>query len=136
MTKPRLTTLKPRLASNMQQARTRTVEAGSWRATKATAAQRGYGADWQRVRHAHLLAHPHCVMCMRDSHVPDGLSPVDVVLWCAERGIREPVGNIGDHIIPHRGDDRLRLDPSNIQTLCKPHHDGEKARSERRMGYR
>nr|WP_236669325.1 HNH endonuclease [Burkholderia gladioli] len=47
------------------------------------------------------------------------------------RGVREPVGTIGDHIVPHRGDDRLRLDPENVQTLCKPHHDSEKARAER-----
>jgi 5-methylcytosine-specific restriction endonuclease McrA len=60
-----------------------------------------------------------------------GMSPADVVLGCATRGVAEPLGNIGDHIVPHQGDDRLRLDPTNVQTLCKPHHDGEKARAER-----
>ncbi|WP_321919327.1 HNH endonuclease [Paraburkholderia tropica] len=59
------------------------------------------------------------------------LTPAEVVIACAARGVAEPLGNIGDHIRPHQGDDRLRLDPNNVQTLCKPHHDGEKARSER-----
>lgn len=129
----RLTTLRPRIKT--QETRHATVTAGSWRAGKSTAAARGYGADWQRVRAKHLAKHPHCVFCLRDLGMSH-LSPVDVVLQCAQRGIAEPVGTIGDHIIPHRGDDRLRLDPANVQTLCKPHHDGEKARAERRAGLR
>jgi 5-methylcytosine-specific restriction protein A len=60
-----------------------------------------------------------------------GMSPADVVLECAERGIAEPIGTIGDHIVAHEGNDARRLDPDNVQTLCKPHHDGEKARAER-----
>ncbi|MGU7882123.1 HNH endonuclease [Burkholderia sp. AW50-3] len=129
----RLQTLRPRLKT--QEARHKTVTAGSWRAGRTTAAARGYGADWQRVRAKHLAKHPHCVYCLRDLGMSH-LSPVDVVLQCAERGIAEPIGTIGDHITPHQGDDRLRLDPANVQTLCKPHHDGEKARAERRAGYR
>lgn len=62
------------------------------------------------------------------------LNPTDVVIACAEMGIAEPIGNIGDHIVAHEGDSRRRLDPSNVQTLCKPHHDGEKARAERGSG--
>ncbi|VVD63703.1 hypothetical protein PPN31114_00236 [Pandoraea pneumonica] len=57
--------------------------------------------------------------------------PTEVVLACASRCVAEPLGNIGDHIVPHRGNDLLRLDPTNIQTLCKLHHDSEKQRAER-----
>ncbi|WP_321940024.1 HNH endonuclease signature motif containing protein [Paraburkholderia sp. J8-2] len=129
----RLTTIKPRLATAPQRAQI--IQPGSWRAGKTTAAQRGYGADWQRLRLAHLAANPHCVMCLRDLGMT-GLKPAEVVLECARRGIAEPLGNIGDHITPHRGNDALRLDPTNVQTLCKPHHDGEKAADERASGFR
>jgi 5-methylcytosine-specific restriction protein A len=37
---------------------------------------------------------------------------------------------IADHIIPHKGDLRLFWDPENVQTLCKPCHDGPKKRME------
>jgi len=106
------------------------VQPGSWRSGKTSSAARGYGYDWQKLRERHLAAHPHCVFCLRDLGMLD-LTPAEVVVACAESGIAEPLGNIGDHITPHQGDDRLRLDPNNVQTLCKPHHDGEKARSER-----
>lgn len=35
-----------------------------------------------------------------------------------------------DHVKPHRGDERLFWLESNLQTLCKPCHDGEKQREE------
>ena len=41
---------------------------------------------------------------------------------CAEVGIRTPA-TIVDHIKPHRGDLELFRDPSNLQSLCKYHHD-------------
>jgi 5-methylcytosine-specific restriction endonuclease McrA len=125
---PRLRTLPSRLAP--LQSRVAIVQPGSWRVGKTSSAARGYGYDWQKLRERHLAAHPHCVMCLRDLGLL-GMSPADVVIACARRGVVEPLGNIGDHIVPHRGDDRLRLDPNNVQTLCKPHHDGEKARLER-----
>lgn len=127
---PRLRTLPSRLPS--LPSRVAIVQPGSWRAGKTSSAARGYGYDWQQLRTRHLAEHPHCVFCLRDLGMLD-LMPAEVVLACAARGIAEPLGNIGDHITPHRGDDRLRLDPANVQTLCKPHHDGEKARSEREM---
>lgn len=125
---PRLRTLPSRLSS--LPSRVAVVQPGSWRAGKTSSAARGYGYDWQKLRERHIAAHPHCVFCLRDLGMLD-LTPAEVVLACAERGVPEPLGNIGDHITPHRGDDRLRLDPKNVQTLCKPHHDGEKARAER-----
>lgn len=129
----RLKTLPPKLKP--APARVTTITGGSWRGTRTTAHARGYGTDWQRVRNAHLKANPHCVFCLREYGM-EGMQPADVILACAERGLMEPIGNIGDHIVPHQGNDRLRLDPRNIQTLCKPHHDGEKAQIERAAGYR
>lgn len=41
---------------------------------------------------------------------------------------------VGDHIKPHRGDERMFWDESNIQCVCKRCHDRDKQREERR-GY-
>ncbi|KVL66593.1 HNH endonuclease [Burkholderia ubonensis] len=125
----KLATLKPRV-QQIAGARVATMVSGSWRADKSSSTARGYGYAWQKLRAEHLAKHPHCVYCLREIDMV-GWSPADVVLACAERGIAEPVGTIGDHIVPHRGDRRLQLDRDNIQTLCKPHHDGEKQRLER-----
>jgi 5-methylcytosine-specific restriction endonuclease McrA len=38
---------------------------------------------------------------------------------------------VADHIRQHRGDERLFWDEGNLQTLCKPCHDGVKQRAER-----
>ncbi|UYE89842.1 holin [Burkholderia phage PhiBt-E264.1] len=110
-------------------------ESGSWRAGKSSSTARGYGYEWQQLRAAHLAVRPHCVYCLRALGMA-GWLPADVVLECAARGIVEPIGTICDHIIPHRGDRRLLLDPANIQTLCKPHHDSAKQREERGDGRR
>jgi 5-methylcytosine-specific restriction endonuclease McrA len=37
---------------------------------------------------------------------------------------------VADHKKPHRGDERLFFDESNVETLCKPCHDAEKQREE------
>ncbi|MBW8815581.1 MAG: HNH endonuclease [Caulobacterales bacterium] len=39
---------------------------------------------------------------------------------------------IADHVRPHRGDPALFWSEANVQTLCKPCHDGEKQAAERR----
>ncbi|WGS46812.1 HNH endonuclease [Burkholderia sp. JSH-S8] len=128
----RLTTLKPRVRS-LAVSRVETMAPGSWRAGKTSSTARGYGYAWQKLRGEHLAKHPHCVYCLREIGMA-GWSPADVVLACAARGIVEPLGTIGDHITAHRGDRRLQLDSDNIQTLCKPHHDGAKQREERSGG--
>lgn len=125
----KLTTLKPRVPQ-MAVARVATMTPGSWRAGTMSSTARGYGYEWQKLRAEHLAKHPHCVYCLREIGMA-GWSPADVVLECAARGIAEPLGTIGDHITAHRGDRRLQLDPDNIQTLCKPHHDSTKQREER-----
>lgn len=69
-----------------------------------------YGTRWRKARFAFLCAHPWCVMCKADGKV----EPATVV----------------DHIIPHKGDERLFWDRSNWSGLCRLHHDSTKARQE------
>lgn len=57
---------------------------------------------WQRMRAAHLAAHPLCVEC-----AADGALGADVHV---------------DHIRPHDGNPALFFDPGNLQTLCVAHH--------------
>ena len=64
---------------------------------------RGYNARWRRERDVFLQLHPLCAECMREGK----LTPATVV----------------DHIIPHRGDQRLFWDQANWQPLCKDCHD-------------
>ncbi|MGQ3674267.1 HNH endonuclease [Xanthobacter sp. TB0139] len=48
------------------------------------------------------------------------------------RLITDPRQRVCDHIRPHRGDEALFWDRDNLQTLCKPCHDGRKQAAERR----
>lgn len=45
--------------------------------------------------------------------------------FCAQMGRRTPAV-IVDHVEPHRGDETKFFDPANLQSLCKPCHDGTK----------
>ena len=100
--KPRVATIRPTLA---------TVAPGSWRTSDMTAAQRGYGYQWQKAREGYLAKHPLCVYCQREGRVEEA--------------------TILDHIKPHQGDQTLFWDRSNWQGLCKPHHDSVKQREEK-----
>jgi 5-methylcytosine-specific restriction protein A len=42
----------------------------------------------------------------------------------------EPHSPVVDHIIPHKGDERLFWDPANLQAVSKEYHDGEKRSQE------
>ena len=53
---------------------------------------------------------------------------------CWEDGGRLTAATVADHIKRHEGDEALFWDPSNLQSLCKPHHDTSKRRHEAR-GY-
>ena len=44
------------------------------------------------------------------------------------------LATIADHIEPHKGDEDLFFDPSNLESLCKHCHDST-AQSEERLGY-
>lgn len=66
---------------------------------------------WRKgVRARQLEAEPYCCMC-------------------AEEG-RQEWATVVDHIRPHDGDEGLFWDESNLQSVCKPHHDGRKQREE------
>lgn len=67
-------------------------------------------AKWQRLRRRQLSISPLCVMC-------------------AEQGLIA-VATVVDHIKEHKGEAELFWDSLNLQSLCKPHHDVSKQRSE------
>ena len=69
---------------------------------RAHAAERGYGAKWQRERRKFLESNPFCVKCYEEGHIT--------------------MATVVDHIVPHRGDQKLFWDRSNWQPLCEHHH--------------
>lgn len=104
-----LTNLRPRIGTI--RGALPTLTPNSWRADKQTSStQRGYGYAWQKARAGHLRSHPLCVYCEREGRVT--------------------AATVVDHRVPHRGDQVLFWDQSNWQSMCKPHHDGEKQREE------
>ena len=106
---PKVRTLPSRVQA--QPSRVATMQPGSWRgpAGKSSTA-RGYSYRWQQYRLRFLAAHPLCVMCQA-------------------RG-RITVATVVDHIIPHKGDQRLFWDRANWQSLCTAHHSSDKQRIE------
>lgn len=85
---------------------------------KRSAAARGYGADWTKLRAAFLLTHPHCVLCLlSDRPMGSGMIATTV-----------------DHITPITGwKDPGRLAWGNLQPLCKRCHFKDKADVQRRV---
>ncbi|MWK58721.1 HNH endonuclease [Pseudomonas otitidis] len=104
----RLKTLRPRLSET--KGRVKTINSDSWRATKTTAAQRGYGYRWQQARERFLNAHPLCCYCERQGLVT--------------------AATVVDHIVAHQGDQELFWDQTNWQPLCKTCHDSVKKAEE------
>jgi 5-methylcytosine-specific restriction enzyme A len=78
---------------------------------RPSAARRGYGPRWRRARAAYLARHPLCVRCQADGRI-------------------EPSTTV-DHIVPHRGDQKLFWDEANWAALCKRCHDAKTAREGR-----
>lgn len=76
----------------------------------------GYGYKWQQARKRYLQVHPLCVECMKEGRY---VKATDV-----------------DHIIPHRGDQRLFWDQNNWQALCHSHHSQKTAREDTHPVYR
>lgn len=64
-------------------------------------------AHWRRLRHHQLSQEPLCRFCLITEDVT--------------------AASICDHIKPHKGDLELFYDASNLQSLCKHHHDSAKA---------
>jgi 5-methylcytosine-specific restriction protein A len=69
---------------------------------RGTAAQRGYGARWRKVRAYYLAKNPICLRC-------------------------GDIATVVDHITPHKGDMILFWDKTNWQPLCKSCHDRKTA---------
>jgi 5-methylcytosine-specific restriction protein A len=69
---------------------------------RGTATERGYDHAWRKLRREHAEAHPFCAPCLGRGH----FIPVEIV----------------DHITPHLGNDALRLNPGNLQSLCRSCH--------------
>lgn len=84
----------------------------------------------RRLRPHHLEMEPLCRACLRRGIVNDGS------LTAAGKPQPNPRRRflVVDHLIPHRGDEALFFDPSNLQTLCPEDHDQNKQRLEAR-GY-
>lgn len=82
---------------------------------RESAHSRGYNSKWRRLSKLYLKAHPLCCECKRQSK----LTPATVV----------------DHIVPHRGNQKLMWDESNWQSLCKRCHDRKTARFDRTPTY-
>lgn len=77
---------------------------------RGTARERGYTRRWEKESKVFLRANPLCAECERQGRY----TPAQVV----------------DHIIPHRGNQRLFWDKANWQPLCKHCHDQKTARGE------
>lgn len=83
---------------------------------RAHASERGYGAKWQRERKKFLESNPFCVKCYEEGHIT--------------------MATVVDHIIPHRGDQKLFWDRSNWQPLCEHHHNVKTMTEDRFKEYR
>ncbi|WP_339321386.1 HNH endonuclease [Paenibacillus sp. FSL W8-0194] len=81
---------------------------------RGSSAKRGYGRLWRRERAAFLLENPLCVACYRNDRVT--------------------ASSVVDHVVPHKGDQKLFWDRSNWQALCKPCHDAKTAREDGGFG--
>lgn len=77
---------------------------------RGSARRRGYDTTWDKQARLFKLQHPLCLGCQAVGRV----TPTEVV----------------DHIIPHRGDRLLFVDPDNRQPSCAWHHDAVKKRLE------
>ena len=71
----------------------------------------GLRPRWRRARAAYLARHPLCARCRGKGRI-------------------EPATTV-DHIVPHRGDQKLFWDEANWAALCKPCHDAKTAREGR-----
>lgn len=80
-----------------------------------SAASRGYDRKWQRASKAYLHSHPLCAECQRHG--------------------RYVAATVVDHIVPHRGEQKLFWDESNWQPLCKRCHDQKTGREDSNPTY-
>src|SRR5262245_3014933 len=70
---------------------------------RGVASLRGYDQAWRRLRDRHLAARPLCALCARAYRVTAAV--------------------LVDHVVPFDGPgDPRRLDPQNLQSLCRACH--------------
>jgi 5-methylcytosine-specific restriction enzyme A len=79
-----------------------------------SASRRGYNSLWCTRRERFLLDHPLCAECRTAGQITSA--------------------TVVDHIIPHKGDQKLFWDESNWQALYKPCHDRKNAETDGRWG--
>ena len=80
-----------------------------------SAAGRGYGPAWRKASKVFLQAHPLCEECkLQGKYVK---------------------ATVVDHVIPHRGDQKLFWDQSNWRALCKRCHDRKTRRDDQTPEY-
>jgi 5-methylcytosine-specific restriction enzyme A len=72
------------------------------RERRGSARERGYDSQWDKARRTYLTRHPLCVQCEKEGRVV--------------------VAVVVDHVVPHKGDQRLFWDTANWQALCVMHH--------------
>ena len=80
-----------------------------------SASGRGYGSAWQKASKQFLQEHPLCEECKKQG--------------------KYEKATVVDHIIPHRGDQKLFWDRCNWQPLCKKHHDQKTRREDQIPNY-
>lgn len=80
---------------------------------RGSADERGYGAKWRKLRAAILSDEPLCRAC----HAAGYVTPASEV----------------DHIIPHKGNQKLFWSMTNLQPLCKSCHSRKTAREDSRF---
>lgn len=129
----KLQTLKPRVQmAGTKVSAAPVIASGSWRASKQTSTQRGYGYKWQQARIGYLVKHPFCVMCLAAAGVREqGIEAI--TLACLGKGMALPWATVVDHSVPHRGDMALFWDSSKWQALCKPCHDSHAQRRDKAL---
>jgi len=82
---------------------------------RGTAQERGYDkVTWRPLRDAHLRDYPLCGGKRSDAY-PSQASQ------CLREGV-VTAGRDVHHIVPHKGDRELFLDPRNLETLCQRCH--------------
>lgn len=103
----RLRSLQSRISTiNTASAPVPTGEA--YDAMRGSAYSRGYDRKWRKLRNRHLAEHPLCRICEAENRVT---AATEV-----------------DHIEPISRSPERRLDPTNLQSLCHPHHVAKTAR--------
>lgn len=78
--------------------------------------QRGYDSRWEKLRAAHIAEHPICEDCWEQDGVVNAES-IEV-----------------DHVVPIEVAPERRLDPENLRTRCKAHHQRKTIEDRKRYG--